>query len=202
MLLPFKAVSISYAFRTKVIVRSLVYRKGCRLPMKQQAVAYYRASTKGQKKSGLGLEAQQEAVTSVLLAHGMASVQDFFEIESGTRNNRPVLRRALRYCKKAGTVLIFAKVDRFSRDALFVASLIIASKVTIITADKPLARPLELLEDAIRAQREVETIRARTRDALAAAKRRGVQLGKTGKALALKNKNNAYLFAKKMTPLI
>lgn len=134
---------------------------------------------------------------------GIEVVKEFFEIESGRKNDREILKEALQYCEKHGLDLIFAKVDRFARDALFVAGLLINSKVKIIAADKPHATKLDLLEDAIRAQREAETISQRTKDALAAAKLRGVKLGTPHtNALAIWNKQAAIDFAKYMRPLI
>lgn len=167
----------------------------------QQAVAYYRVSTDRQETSGLGLEAQQEDVGALLRVSDMIVEREYFEAESGKKNNRPILKKTLRYCKKTGATLIIAKIDRLARKALFVARLI-ESKVKIIAADKPLATPLDLLEDAIRAEREGEAISKRTSAALQAAKRRGVKLGTACKELALKNKQAAIAFARTMSPVI
>jgi DNA invertase Pin-like site-specific DNA recombinase len=167
----------------------------------EKAVVYYRVSTPRQGKSRLGLEVQQQAVNLYTGFTRTKIVKEYCEIESGKRRNRPELKKALRFCKKHGLVLIIAKVARLARDALFVAGML-ERKVKIVAADKPLAGPLDLLEDAIRAQREGEEISQRTKDCLQAAKKRGVQLGKHGKTLARINRQNADAFALRMIPVI
>lgn len=169
----------------------------------KKAASYLRVSTEDQKKSGLGLDVQQITVDRVSKAHDIVVVKVFCEIESGRKNDRAILQEALHYCEKNNLLLIFSKVDRFARDALFVAKMLISSKVEIIAADKPLADKLDLLEDAIRAQREAEVISQRTKDALAAAKARGVKLGTPHtNALATWNKQAAIDFAEQMRPVI
>lgn len=164
----------------------------------EKAATYYRVSTKRQGRSRLGLDAQKEAVRSL---QEFVIVKEFFEIESGKKKHRPVLRQALRYCKKNNCVLIIANIDRLARNALLVAS-ILESKVKFIAADKPFAKPLDHLEDAIKAEREGEAISRRTKLALTEAKKRGVELGKNGKTLAIKNRANSLLFAKRLQPVI
>jgi hypothetical protein len=88
-----------------------------------------------------------------------------------------------------------------ARNALLVAS-ILESKVKFIAADKPLAKPLDHLEDAIKAEREGEAISRRTKVALKEAKKRGVQLGKNGLVLAEQNKEASKKFAEKLCPMI
>lgn len=164
----------------------------------EKAATYYRVSTKRQGKSGLGLEAQKEAVSSL---KDFSILKEFFEIESGKKKDRPVLKKALRYCKKTNAILIIANIDRLARNALLVAT-ILGSKVKFIAADKPLAKPLDHLEDAIKAEREGEAISRRTRVALKEAKKRGIVLGKNGKLLAVKNKEASLLFAKALQPTL
>ena len=77
-------------------------------------VSYYRVSTAKQGVSGLGLEAQQEAVRSYLNGGDWRLVAEVVEIESGKRNDRPKLAEALRLCRLHGAVLIIAKLDRLS----------------------------------------------------------------------------------------
>lgn len=168
----------------------------------RKAVIYFRVSTPRQGRSRLGLEAQEEAVTLYLRYNPMEIDRTFYEVESGAKNKRRVLRRAVRYCRKTGATLIFATVARLTRDAIYFATLI-GSGIEVIAADKPLATKLDLIEDACRAQRERETTSKRTKDALAAAKRRGVILGKYGRyVLSKKNKDAADAFAHKHYPLI
>jgi DNA invertase Pin-like site-specific DNA recombinase len=76
-------------------------------------VAYYRVSTEKQGRSGLGLEAQQEAVRAYLRGGDWQLMAEVVEIESGKRNDRPRLAEALRLCRLHGAVLIIAKLDRW-----------------------------------------------------------------------------------------
>ena len=167
----------------------------------RKAIAYYRVSTKRQQKSGLGLEAQQEAVKRYIQWNDIAIAKEFFETESGRKNNRPVLEKAVQACKRSGAILIIAKIDRLARNAFLVARLIEAN-IEIVAADMPLAKKLDLLENAIRAEREGDIMRLRTTEALQAAKARGVQLGKYGKMLAIENQKNADIFAKGLLPFL
>src|SRR5690348_8601113 len=84
-------------------------------------VAYYRVSTARQGKSGLGLEAQREAVRAFL--NGQKVVAEFTEVESGKRIDRPKLAEALHACRVYGATLVIAKLDRLSRDAYFLLGL-------------------------------------------------------------------------------
>jgi DNA invertase Pin-like site-specific DNA recombinase len=73
-------------------------------------VAYFRVSTDKQGKSGLGLEAQREAVRTYLDGGRWSLVQEFVEVESGKHNDRPGLTAALAACKKHKAKLIIAKL--------------------------------------------------------------------------------------------
>lgn len=169
--------------------------------MIQKAVPYYRVSTKKQGKSRLGLDAQKDAVTAYTSKYDFEIVREYFEIESGRKKSRPELKRALRFCRKIGAILIIANIDRLARNALLVASLI-ESNVHFVAANKPHAEPLDHLEDACKAEREGRIISQRTRDALHEAKKRGVELGKNGKALAIRNKQLSELFTVSCKPVI
>ncbi len=76
-------------------------------------VSYARVSTIKQGISGLGLEAQQAAIDSYL--RGAKPVGEFIEVESGRKNDRPELMKALALCRKEKATLIIAKLDRLSR---------------------------------------------------------------------------------------
>lgn len=131
----------------------------------------------------------------------MTVVRVYYEKESGRHAHRPELKKAIRYCRMKNAKLIFSTMSRLSRSALLVADLMI-KKVSFIAADKPNATMLEHLEDAIRAEREVEDISKRTKAALKEAKARGVELGKNGKVLAERNKRLADTFSKEKGILI
>lgn len=137
-------------------------------------VAYYRVSTRQQGKSGLGLEAQRSAVRSVVA--GDQLIAEYTEVESGKRNDRPQLVAALDYARLTGSKLIVAKLDRLSRNAAFLLALQ-NSGVDFICADNPTANSMTIGILAVVAQEERKMIGTRTREALAAAKARGVVLG-------------------------
>lgn len=139
-------------------------------------VAYYRVSTAKQGRSGLGLEAQREAVRSFLNGGDWRLQAEFTEIESGKRNDRAELAKALQACRVYGARLVIAKLDRLSRDAHFLIGLQNAG-VPFVAADMPEANELVVQIMAVMAQAERKMISARTKSALAAAKARGVKLG-------------------------
>jgi DNA invertase Pin-like site-specific DNA recombinase len=83
-------------------------------------VSYLRVSTKRQGESGLGVEAQREAVTAYLNGGRWRLVEEFVEVESGKRDdNRPELEKAFAACRVYNAKLVIAKLDRLSRDAHF-----------------------------------------------------------------------------------
>ena len=139
-------------------------------------VAYYRVSTERQGQSGLGLEAQESAVLEYLNGGGWQLVGRFVEVESGKRNDRPELARALATCRRLGATLVIAKLDRLARNVAFVANLM-ESGVEFVACDFPQANPLTIHILAAVAEHEREMISQRTKAALAAAKARGVRLG-------------------------
>ena len=139
-------------------------------------MAYYRVSTAQQGRSGLGLDAQREAVRVFLAARADELAEAFTEIESGKNADRPQLARALDACRLTGGVLVIAKLDRLSRDAHFLLGLEKAG-VEFVAADMPNANRLNVRLMAVIAQEEREMISARTKAALAAAKARGKKLG-------------------------
>jgi DNA invertase Pin-like site-specific DNA recombinase len=142
----------------------------------RKAVTYYRVSTSKQGKSGLGLEAQRHAIEQHLEAGGWQLVSEFVEIESGKLNQRPQLEAALAQCELTGATLIVAKLDRLSRNVAFLAALQ-DSGTKFVAADMPEANELTIHIMAAVAQAERKAISQRTREALAAAKARGVALG-------------------------
>lgn len=139
-------------------------------------VSYLRVSTSKQGRSGLGLEAQRAAVEGYLNGGDWKVVKEFVEVESGKRTDRPVLAEALRACRVYGAKLIIAKLDRLSRNARFLLQLQ-DDGVDFVAADMPHANRLTVGVMALMAEEEGRAISKRTKDALAAAKRRGVKLG-------------------------
>src|SRR5712691_147892 len=139
-------------------------------------IAYYRVSTQRQGRSGLGLEAQQEAVRNYLNGGDWRIVAEFTEVESGKRKDRPTLAEALAACRVHGAKLIIAKLDRLARNVAFVSALMDAG-VEFEAVDFPQANRLTIHIMAAVAEHEAKAISDRTKAALASARARGVSLG-------------------------
>lgn len=148
-------------------------------------VAYHRVSTARQGASGLGLAAQTGAIETFARSRGATVVASFTEVESGGNNDRPELQKALHLAKVTGSILVIAKLDRLSRNAAFLLALR-DSGVKFIAADIPDANELTVGIMALVAQQEREAISKRTKEALKAAKARGVRLGNPNGATALR----------------
>jgi DNA invertase Pin-like site-specific DNA recombinase len=134
-------------------------------------VSYIRVSTARQGRSGLGLEAQREAVASYLNGGNWKLLAEFVEVESGKHNDRPELRKALHRCRVTGARLVIAKLDRLSRDAHFLLGLQ-KEGVPFVIAELPGADQLTVGMLAVLAEHERKLISQRTKDALAAYRRR------------------------------
>jgi DNA invertase Pin-like site-specific DNA recombinase len=143
---------------------------------KQRFIAYYRVSTNKQKKSGLGLAAQKEAVSIFINSGNHKLVREFKEVESGKNDDRRQLNEALQLCKLTNSKLLIAKLDRLSRNVAFLAGLM-ESKVGFVCCDIPEANELTIHIMAAVAQDERKRISERTKAALKAAKARGTKLG-------------------------
>lgn len=140
-------------------------------------ISYIRVSTKKQGVSGLGLEGQRAAVQQYVASVGGKLLKEFCEIESGKRaDNRPQLAAALAACRVHKATLCIAKLDRMSRNLLFIAQLM-ESGAEFVACDMPAANKFTLHIMGAVAQQEREAISARTIAALAAARKRGVVLG-------------------------
>lgn len=142
----------------------------------QLFVSYLRVSTARQGQSGLGLEAQRKAVSDYLNGGRWTLVEEFVEVETGRKSDRPKLGEALAACRLHGATLVVAKIDRLSRDAGFLINLQ-KSEVKFVAADNPHVNEMVVGILAIVADWEAKVISQRTREALAAARARGVKLG-------------------------
>jgi DNA invertase Pin-like site-specific DNA recombinase len=144
-----------------------------------RAVAYYRVSTDKQGRSGLGLEAQREAVRR-FLGNDYPPVREFKEVESGKRTDRPELAKAVEFAKLHKAALVVAKVDRLARNVAFLET-ILASGVEVVFCDLPSVQGAMgrfiIQQMAAVAQLEAGLVSERTKAALQAAKARGVKLG-------------------------
>ncbi len=142
----------------------------------QPQIAYYRVSTQRQGVSGLGLDAQRDAVIRFL---GRKPDYEFIEIESGTlkrANMRFELAIALKKVKEVDGRLVIAKLDRLARNVHFVSGLL-ESKVNFVCCDNPNVIPMVIQILSVVAEYEAVQISQRTKDALAAKKARGFTLG-------------------------
>ncbi len=139
-------------------------------------VAYYRVSTDRQGKSGLGLDAQRAAVDAYLNGGNWTLAEAFTEVESGRRNDRPELAKALDLCRRKRATLVIARLDRLARNVAFIANLMDAD-VDVVAVDMPEANRFTLHIMAAMAEHEAALVSQRTRAALRAAKDRGRKLG-------------------------
>lgn len=137
-------------------------------------ITYYRVSTQRQGQSGLGLEAQRSAVQGFLA--GKEIIAEFTEVESGRKNDRPQLTKALALAKSRKAILVIAKLDRLARNVHFISGLL-ESGVQFVAVDMPEADRTFLQMAAVFAEWEARKISERTKAALAAAKVRGTVLG-------------------------
>lgn len=165
-------------------------------------IAYYRVSTERQGRSGLGLDAQREAVRVCLASVVGTLIAEYTEVETGKRNNRPELQSALAACRRQKAKLVIAKLDRLSRNLAFIAVLM-DGNTEFVACDNPHATRLTLHILAAVAEHERDMIAARTKGALQAAKARGVRLGRNGTdSLAPANKAAALDRARQLKPVL
>jgi DNA invertase Pin-like site-specific DNA recombinase len=173
------------------------------------AIEYIRVSSQKQGRSGLGLEAQREAITRFCVAERFNIVASFIEVETAKGNaldRRPKLKAALKAARKIRDVdyrfapIIVAKLDRLSRDVHFISGLM-AERVPFICAD--LGRdtdPFLLHIYAAFAEKERRLISLRTKEALARAKAKGAKLGGE-REQSLRTKAEAMQRAQELRPI-
>jgi DNA invertase Pin-like site-specific DNA recombinase len=120
-------------------------------------ISYLRVSTGKQERSGLGLEAQRQAVEDYLNGGSWKLLDEFVEVESGKRSDRPELARALAACRKRKATLVIARLDRLGRNVHFISGLM-QSGVPFLVCDRPNAKPFELHIYAALAEEETRAI--------------------------------------------
>ena len=180
-----------------------------------QLIAYYRVSTERQGQSGLGIEAQQAKVQQMAAERGATVVAEFTEVESGRKADRPQLAAALAEARRLGAAVAVAKLDRIARDAELVLRLSREAAANgmagFLFADLPdvdattAAGRMVLTVMASVAEFEGRRISERTREALAAAKARGVRLGGLRANTATRNdaaRDRAQASAEALRPLL
>jgi DNA invertase Pin-like site-specific DNA recombinase len=144
-------------------------------------IGYIRVSTGKQGKSGLGIEAQREAIQRFCEAEDFLLTGEFVEVETGKGSDalerRPQLNAALALAKKTKQAVVVAKLDRLSRDVAFIAGLM-AQRVPFLVAELGSdVDPFVLHLFAALAEKERTLIAERTRAALARKKAQGAKLG-------------------------
>jgi DNA invertase Pin-like site-specific DNA recombinase len=169
-------------------------------------IAYYRVSTVQQGRSGLGLEAQQDAIRHFMAGSSGQLVSEYTEVESGRLTDRPQLLAAIAECRRKKARLLIAKLDRLARNAAFLFTLR-DSGIEFICADNPAADRLTISILSVFAEHERDMISKRTKEALTAAKARGVKLGNPSLHLhrasgAAANRTAAISFARNLRPLL
>ena len=172
--------------------------------MQSEIIAYTRVSTVQQGKSGLGLEAQRDAIRRFADAHGLSLVEEFAEVETGkgadALSKRPQLAAALKVARRRKCSVVVSKLDRLSRDVAFIAGLM-SQRVPFIVAELgPDVDPFMLHIYAALAEKERSMIAARTREGLRAAKARGKVLGNSN--LAAINRLAAFARADALRPIL
>ena len=144
-------------------------------------VAYVRVSTSKQGRSGLGIEAQRDALARFAAGEGFEILAEFVEVETGKGSDaldrRPQLAAALAKARTLRCPVMVAKLDRLSRDVHFISGLMTHRVAFLVSELGPDVDPFVLHLYAALAEKERTLISARTKAALSAAKAKGVKLG-------------------------
>lgn len=138
-------------------------------------IGYIRVSTKHQNSSGLGQLAQKAMIKNFLKEDDLL-IKEYEEVESGKKDDRPELLKALEHCKRENAILLIGKLDRLSRNVGFIY-LLKDSKVRFVCCDMPEATDVTIGIMAVLAQDERERTSQRTKAALAELRSKGVTLG-------------------------
>lgn len=149
-------------------------------------VAYTRVSTEGQ---GIGLDAQMDIINAWVKNNGGNVIATLREKASGKNLNRPVLKQALDMCRQTGASLIVAKLDRLSRDVADIFTIRKRKGLDMVVCDIDANDTMMLGIFATLAEKERQLISTRTREALAALKEQGKQLGNPNAGAQLREVN-------------
>jgi len=150
---------------------------------KQILVSYMRVSTDGQGKDGYGIEAQRKSIMDYAANNNAVVVKEYVEVCSG-KKNKPMLNEAVALVKKLNATMVFMRVDRISRKAS--ESIRVLEEIKWVATDQLYMNNNIFTANlfCILAQEEAKLISIRTKQALSAAKSRGVELGKYSKVLS------------------
>jgi DNA invertase Pin-like site-specific DNA recombinase len=175
--------------------------------MNGKFVSYLRVSTKKQGESGLGLDAQRTAIANYLNGGSHTLIQEFVEIETGKKDKRPQLLRALELCKTQRATLLLARMDRLSRNAAFLLNLL-DSGIEFRAIDLPHADRFLIQILAVVAEKEARLISERTRAGLAEAaktKKLGADVTRAtrmAQMASIARQDKARAFANELAPVI
>src|SRR5262245_1473900 len=173
--------------------------------MPKAAVAYIRVSTQSQGRSGLGLEAQRDAIARFAETEGFAIAETFTEVETGKGSDaldrRPKLAAVIKAARKLKGPVIVSKLDRLSRDVHFISGLMAHKVAFIVTELGADTDPFILHLFAALAEKERALISKRTKEGLEVAKQRGRRLG-GWTAGSEEARRNADAFAERMRPVL
>lgn len=177
-----------------------------------KAILYCRVSTAEQGLSKNGLEAQQDEMLSFCKAHNLEVLEVVQEVVSGKYglDYRPVLKAAIARALKEGAMVLVNRLDRLSRSALFIMTLMQTKLKFAVTSLGLEVDEFTLHLYACLAERERKLIGERTKAALAAKKAREPEwipgnkknlniVGRKGSAATAKL---ADMFAERMKPTI
>jgi DNA invertase Pin-like site-specific DNA recombinase len=144
-------------------------------------IGYVRVSTSQQGHSGLGIDAQKEALARFAASEDFELGRVFVEVETGkgadALDRRPQLAAALNDARRQHCPVAVAKLDRLSRDVHFISGLMVHGVPFEVAELGRNVDPFILHLFAALAEKERSMIAARTKSALAAAKARGVRPG-------------------------
>ena len=165
--------------------------------MNRKVAVYIRVSTYDQQK---GLKSQEKALEDYCFNHGLSKVVWFRDIMTGSKIDRPAFKRMQKaiFEGKVDTVIVW-KLDRLSRslkDGINTLCKWLDKEIRVISITQqldfggPMGQMIAGILFAV-AQMERENLRENTKRGIAAARARGVRLGKRPK-----------LFAKDIVPLL
>lgn len=136
-------------------------------------ISWRRVSTKRQKNSGLGLEAQSDIINYFVNAENGELIADYSEAYTGKDlSGCNELQKAIKHCKETGAKLIIAKTDRF-RNVIEALQIFDEMNGNIYFCDIPHTDKFTLTLFFALAEREALMVSIRTKAALKAKKERG-----------------------------
>ncbi len=142
----------------------------------QTYIAYMRVSTDRQGKSGLGMDAQKSTIDEFINKYGGNIIETYSDVISGKEEFRPGLNSAILHARLSSCIILVSKLDRLTR-SVWLLSHLSRENIPFVVAESPFLDNFQLTLYSSLAEKEVELIASRTRDALKQAKKRGVILG-------------------------